>query len=222
MTEQEIIYSLLETIRAAEVSDDEKTTEAYLRNILSTYRADAIKSDYDISQESYQDFTLQMQEIGTNGMFESTNLPGIIYESGRIGFQIYDYGTYVPITTREEAVGSQSSRFFSPKFIGYISGGKLKVSANLSVIEGGTDNDRAFLNQLRDSIEVHCVLLNPGMGNEYNWKKTPYPMQASKISLMKQNILRREFGISAEIKRDEIQNTRQDNIIYQDESKLYK
>ena len=40
MTEWEIIYSLLETIRDNEINDDDKMSVDYLRHILYSYRAD--------------------------------------------------------------------------------------------------------------------------------------------------------------------------------------
>ena len=227
MTEQEIIYSLLETIRNSEINDDERMTEAYLRNILYTYRADALKGMHDVSEEVFQEFSLKtVLEQNSSGIFHSTNLPDIIYDVSRYGILIYDlYGTELPVTSKEEAVNSQKRRFYTPKYIAFIQAGKLTIQANLKLLETSGDIENSLLNLLNTNdsvIKISCVLTDPSKGDGYNWRESNFPFPSVKTNTLKQNILRREFGIMYEVKKDEIQNARADNIIYQDESKLYK
>lgn len=227
MTEQEIIYSILETIRNNEILDDDKTTESFLRNLLYAYRADAIKNDLDISEEVFQSFMLKFEKKDlNNGIFESINLPDIIYNIHRNGIVISDlYGTEVSIVPREEAIISQRSRFFKPLYVAYIQSQKMVLRANLKGLSQSNKLNNELLKTLvsdQPEIEISCILTNPNDSPGYDWKMNAFPFPSQKISSVKQKILRQEFGVMMEVKKDEIQNSRADNIIYQDESKLYK
>lgn len=225
-TEQKIIYSLLETIRNSEINDDERMTEAYLRNILYTFRAEAFKGpDYEFSEEIYQRYNLTMRK-DTDGKFSSDKMNSIIFSS-RLGVMVDDdMGNEVSITSREEAYNSLKSRFFQPYYIGFVENNKLTILANLKKLVNADYTANVLLNKLNTgqsaTLEIRCILADPTKGNDYNWAETPFPFDLTKINTLKQNILRKEFGIMYEVKKDEIQNARADNIIYQDESKLYK
>ena len=72
MTEWEIIYSLLETIRDNEINDDDKMSVDYLRHVLYSYRADSIKNDHEISEEIFQEYKLIFEK--DNQLFVAKNL----------------------------------------------------------------------------------------------------------------------------------------------------
>ena len=227
MTEQEIIYSLWEVIRDNAVSDDDKITEGFLRNLLYVYRADAIKDEYEISEEMYQSVSLFFSEtISGNGIFESLNLPDILYNRSRAGINLIDmYGQEVPVVSKEEAVITQKSRFWAPFYVAYMQSPSLIIRANLLKLTHADAMINDLLNTLRSRhpiVKVSCILNNPTDAENYDWKKTPFPFPGQKIAELKQKLLRREFSIMSEVKKDQIQNARADNVIYQDESKLYK
>lgn len=224
MNEQEIIFSLIETIRANEINDDERLTIGYLRNILYTYRAEVIKNTYELSEDNYQSYELNFQKKGSN-IFISNGMPDIIYDNQRIGISIIDYdGTELPVVSKEEAINSQKSRFINPPYVAYITNGSLTINANIDRIAQLPTGNGVLLTKLNteNKIVINCILAKPLQGIGYDWETSPFPLNASLLSKVKQNILRREFGVSLEVKKDEIQNAKADNIIYQDESKLYK
>lgn len=222
MTEQEIIYGILETIRAHEITDDEKVTEAILRTYLANYRNEDIKNVFEISEEHYQNIDLAFKKENT--LF-TTLLPGIIFERGRIGISINDFTGYVPVTSKEEAVNASRSKMYKPPYISYITNGKLYLLVQNDVLEtmpGANSYLKNLLLSPNPKIEAQVILSDVSKGKGYDWTSTPYPLAANRIQTIRKNILRQEFGITVEVKKDEVQNTRQDNIIYQDESKLYK
>lgn len=223
MTEQEIIYGILETIRAYEITDDEKVTEAIIRNYLANYRNEDIKNVFEISEEHYQNIDLVFKK--ENETFTSV-LPGIIFERGRIGISISDWSvTPVPVSSKEEAMNARRSRMYRPPYIAYLTNGKIHIIVQSDVLETMPAANSYLKNLLlsRDpKIEIQAILSDVSKGKNYDWTKTPYPLSANRIQTIRKNILRQEFGITVEVKKDEVQNARQDNIIYQDESKLYK
>lgn len=223
MTEQEIVYGILETIRAFEITDDEKITEAVLRNYLSNYRNEDIKNVFEISEEYYQNIDITFKK--ENDMFVSTSIPGIIYERGRIGISISDFKGTIPVTSKEEALNARRSKMYRPAYIAYITNGKLYVIVQNDVlIEQPMVNSylKNLLLSPKPTLEIQVILTDPSKAKNYDWASTPYPLSANRIQTIRKNILRQEFGITVEVKKDEVQNRRQDNIIYQDESKLYK
>lgn len=224
MTEQKIIYSLLETIRNSEITDDERMTEAYIRQLVYDYRNDMLKDMYEISEELYQRYILKFRKEGD--VFVSDNLTGIIYDRSRFGIQIYDYGDIMlPVTSKEEALNAQKSRFYVPPYLAYIYNKKMSIIVNteeLSKLDSTRSTLNTLLNSPNSQIEISAILADPSQGIDYNWKTSPFPFFNKSIKSMRQNILRQEFGILSEVKKDEVQNARADNIIYQDESKLLK
>lgn len=222
MTEQEIIYGILETIRAFEITDDEKVTEEIIRNYLANYRNEDIKNVFEISEEHYQSIDLNFKKEGE--LYVSL-VPGIIYERGRTGISFNDFTSTVPIASKEEALNSRRSKMYKPPYIGYITNGKLYVIVQTDVLESmplPTSYLKNLLLSPNPKIEVQVILSDVTKGKDYDWTSTPYPLSANRIQTIRKNILRQEFGITVEVKKDEVQNKRQDSIIYQDESKLYK
>ena len=69
-TEKKIIYSILNTIRAAEYNLDEPVTERLLRAYLSNYRADALRKHYEnginVSDEVFQTIIISLEEKTNN------------------------------------------------------------------------------------------------------------------------------------------------------------
>lgn len=223
MTEEKIIYSIQETIRDNEINDDDKLTIAFLRNVLYAYRADALKDSMAFSEELFQPYKLSFQKKGN--IYEALNMPSIIYDQHRYGISVLNFGVELSITSREEALNSMKGKFFNPPYVSFFTNQKLTIVANENVLKNTNTNNIALygiLNSPKPQLEINAVLVNPSQGEGYDWKKSNFPLNAQKISSIKQGILRREFGIMMEVKKDDVQNSRADRIIYQDESKLYK
>lgn len=220
-TEQKIIYELLETIRNSENTDDDKMTERVLRQYLYDYRNAELKNLSEVSEEVFQKFTIDIHKEGK--YYVSGEFPDIIFDKSRYGISIFDFDVILPVTSKEEALTAQKSRFYVPAYISYIDSEKLYIIVNSDALMK-LDNDRQYLLNLLNQrkLEIRCILSDPSKGTGYDWKKSKFPMMASSIKNIRQNILRQEFGIMQEVKKDEVQNGRADNIIYQDESKLLK
>lgn len=222
-TEQKIIYELLETIRNSEITDDEKITERLMRQYLYDYRNDMIKNMYEISEEIYQRYALSF--VAENGKYVSSDLPDIIYDRSRFGIQILDFDVMLPVSSKEEAINAQKSHFYVPPYIAYISNGKISIIVNSDALDKLPESRKYLFNQISNpsaKVEINCILADPSKGIGYDWKTSIFPLFAVSVKTIRQNILRQEFGIMQEVKKDEVQNARADNIIYQDESKLLK
>lgn len=216
MTEVDIIYSILEVIRGFEVTDDEKVTEDFLRDALRTYRADVLK-DLDVfTEDMFQDIKLQFEVIDSK-KFVCKNYPHIIFAE-RNGIQITDYYGEIPIVPKQEALNASKGRFFKPKFIGYISNSELVIFVNNDVLGNGINP----FDSKKPELDARAILVNPSDAPDYDYRTSNFPLSTDLLKKVKQAILRQEFGLSLEVKKDETQNSRQDNVIYQDESKLYK
>ena len=216
MTETEIIYSILEIVRNSEVTIDEKMTEDFLRHLIYTYRADAIEKTVDISEELFQPYYLQFEK--TKNFYEA-ELPDILYMNQRMGISFSNWGLEVPITSKEEALISQKSKFHKAEVIGFVQHKKLKLIINQSSTTQNLINQISYQDK---TIEISCILAEPNVALNYDPDVDIFPLDKARLATMRYNLLRREFGVMVEMKKDEIQNARADNIIYQDESKLYK
>lgn len=222
-TEQKIIYSLLETIRDSEHTDDDKMTEGVLRQFLYDYRNDAIKKMYEVSEELYQKYQIGFKKIGRE--YVSEKFPDIIYGESRFGISIYDFDVLLPVVSKEEALNAQKSRFYKPPYIAYITNGQIHVIVNSDILITLDQSKQYLLNLLNNQnakLDISCILSDPSEGVGYDWTTSNFPFYAQAIKNVRQNILRQEFGIMQEVKKDEVQNARADDIIYQDESKLLK
>lgn len=69
---------------------------------------------------------------------------------------------------------------------------------------------------------LEFIAYNPDDVESYDWTTSPYPLSAELISVLKDQLLRKEFGITIEskIKVDEVTNAKHDTIRYQDQGKI--
>jgi len=87
---------------------------------------------------------------------------------------------------------------------------------------------RAVLyNELKDEsvlgtikMDLYAILVDPSDGKDYDWTSSPYPFPGEKLDELKTTILRKEFQITANVKSDEVQNARVDNIRYHENTNL--
>lgn len=226
-TEKEIIYSILNTARASEHNSDETITERLLRGYLSNYRADSIRKHYEngisVSDEVFQTILISLEEV-SNNLFVGV-LPKFIH-LGENGYYLSKNLFSIPIVNKEKFELFKNSSIEKPKISSFITGNNITVYGGL--YEKGLDENNQIVGMIisekyknkKVEFEFSSVLQNPSDDPNYDWESTPYPFPAERIPELRYQILKNEFGIMAESKKDEIQNARADNIRYHENQKL--
>lgn len=227
-TELEIVYSLLNTLKAGEYNNDERLSERFLRNLLLVYRANSMRKIYKdghiISDEVYQEFPINLLKRNDDD-FSSTT-PKTISLRHRYGFYIEKDGIEIPIVNSLEFNNSKRDVFecFRPK---------AKMNGNELIFYIGSYDETRVSTTSRyynlyeklskesednNSIDLHFygLLYNPSDDPNYNWEESIFPFPAEKLEELKAQILVREFQFIIRAKKDEIQNTRGDEIRYHD------
>lgn len=228
MTEQQLVYSIINTINGGEHNNDNPTSERFIRNLLNIYRVDSINKMYKkgnkVSDEIFQTIELSFSKI--NFFEHYFLLPRIIEFENKAGLFLSKNEIEIPILNNSQYTSSKLNRFSKTKpfakkiankltlYIGAYDENKIDQSSpyyfllNTLVTESNSSNVSASLN---------CVLFDPSSHNSYDWEKDQYPYPAERIKELKEQILRKEFGIIIESKKDEVQNARPDSIRYQSE-----
>ena len=237
-TERQIIYTMLDTLRAGEISNDERLTERYLRDLLRKYRPDIIRkyamNGPRISPECFQEFDIYLDYVST-GVYE-TEIPAIIRLSHDEGFYVHINDTRIAVVTPMEYktyTGLWSNRF---RPVGKTEGQLLTIyigDEDNPYVEAGSDLEQ-LIQDLKASISAFtvadqanlkgtlklrlgAVLYNTDDDPNYDWDTDVYPFPSERITELTNTIMAREFGIVLQAKPDEIQNARPDSIRYHDQ-----
>lgn len=237
-TEHEIVYNILNTIRNAEHNIDESITERLMRGFLRVYRAESIRKYYKdghiVNDEVFQHIPLELNKI-SDDEFE-IKIPKIIRFQNHYGFYIQKNGITIPVNTSEEyELGNKNpfnsslvkAKTVSDKIVLYK--GKLT-----NCMTGGNDNVTLislFYNELQKQkldgvkepkikIDFYGVLHNPDDCPQYNWEEDSFPFPSERLDELKTQILKKEFGIMVQAKKDEVSNSRSDDISYQENFKI--
>ena len=233
ITEKQIIYSILNTVRGGEHNSDESITERLLRGFLSNYRADALRKQYEdgvtVSDEVFQTIIIKLEETSEN--LYTGNLPKFIH-LGENGYYLLKDGMTIPIVNKEKFQLSKNNILEKPKVTSFISGNLITVYGGIfeiGLFENNSIVNRIISEKYRNQnslnkkiveFEFSSVLQNPSDDENYDWEKSVYPFPAERIPELRYQIIKNEFGIISESKSDEIQNARTDDIKYNEEQKL--
>lgn len=228
-TERDIIYTILDILRAGEISNDERLTERFLRDLLRKYRADGLRKHYKggrmVDSEVFQYITIELEYIANNEY--AGTLPKIIRFKNNLGFEVNINGYQIPITNPQDYYYSNMN--FNSRFLpkGKTEGQKITVfigDDTSSYVSNGSATENAIL-AMKLSIEENgalvlnmgAVLQNPSDDPNYDWDTDVYPYPAERIDELISQIMVKEFRVIYNAKPDEIQNARPDNIRYHDQ-----
>lgn len=239
VTELEIVYSILNTVRDAEHNNDEPVTERLMRSFLNTYRVDALRKYYKdghvVDDEVFQLIPLKLSRIGNTHEFKG-EIPKIIRLTNHYGFYLEKNGISIPIVDLEQYSLSKRNPFAShlvqsktqqntlTLFGGLISPNINGTQENGILIANILDEVEAQVNSSVTDIKVNVdffgILTNPSDQPGYDWEKDIYPFPSEKLEELKSQILRKEFGIMMQAKKDEIANSRNDSLNAKDERQI--
>lgn len=229
MTELEIVYSLIETLNANEYNNDNKITERMVRNLVYSYRGEVLRKYYsegnDITDECFQLIEVQFKKSGLLE-FQSNSKTSIMELSYRQGMFLEKFGIPIPIVSSMEFSMANEEDLPLAKKIGTLITLKYQKTL-LSCIKTNSEKAillKAFQTESKNNefveADLYAILVDPSKGKDYNWQETPFPFPGEKIDELKTTILRKEFGITANVKSDEVQNSRNDSIRYHENTNL--
>lgn len=218
-TEEEIVYSIIETAKKGNLSDDNRINERLVRGFLKIYRASAIakasSSGITISDECFQYLGNIKFDYFKTRQFQAS-LPKMILMDNKFGIQFEVAGENIPVLNSEEYSLSFKSllngklpkaKFVNSKATVYIGeyivvNGKNKPKQNIVMDELQSQigvNANAFIN-----VEVYGVLDNPDHAPGYDWTVSPYPCPSELVEDIKTKILAKEFNLILNVKVDKI------------------
>mgnify|MGYP003606349841 CR=1 FL=1 len=221
-TELNLVYEYIDLVRNREHNLDEPITESLMRHIMSTYRGNILHTHYkkgvNISDEVVQSWDM---EFTKKGNFFSAKIPKTIRFQNNAGIFLEYYGYNIPVMESEafelgvkNTFGKKTpkAKTVNDELIVYLPplSDCIMLAGTLVQLVKASKNNKF-------SATFSGVLVYPGDCPTYNWEKDAYPFPGEKLDQLKYLIASRDFGISAQFKKDEVQNARQDNVIYQDE-----
>jgi len=218
-TEEEIVYSIIETVKKGNLSDDNRINERLVRNFLKIYRSSAIAKSSSlgikITDECFQYLGNLKFDFFKSRQFER-KLPKMILLNNNFGIQFEVVGENIPVLNSEEFNLSLKSilngKLPKAKMIGnkatvyageyLIISGRQKPVKN-EIIEELENQISINLNQFIN-IDVYGVLDNPDHALDYDWTTSPYPCPSELIEEIKTKILSKEYNIILNVRTDKV------------------
>jgi len=234
-TEENIVYQILNTVRAAELNNDEVVGERRVRSLMRIQRAEMIlkysMKGLVIPDECFQ--TLPIIELSSFSNNTSSplrefiaSLPPLIYLPKHFGIRLMtlEYEN-IPLVEQEDYYLAKHHPINKYKPKATITDQKLTVYANdvaPQSLNGGLRANSINQSIRKGKIRMQAVLSNPDDGFSYNWKTSEYPLPAEAIAELKNNVLRRDFQIILSTKSDQVPNSKNDTLRYHDQGKVQR
>lgn len=229
VTEENIIYQLLEVIRAYELNNDEVIGERDLRALLVSHRSELLKqhslNGMTITDMCFQQKALDLDEVSFN--LHTASVPAIVFFQNRTGTKLTTQEGYnIPIVSEESFDLGQSNPINKHQPKAKIENQLLSISTN--TVSENTIGVGSGIQAVMDSIRTNkkaklkAVLVYPEDGDNYDWTVTEYPFPSEYLSDLKKNLLRREFNIVLSTKSDQVPNMKNDTLRYHDQSTIQR
>ena len=235
-TEQDIIYSIWETVRSGEINQDDNISERLLRAYLSSHRGKHLLKNYtdgaQLPDEVYQDLGNIYFSLSGNDII-STNIPKAIRMPYNFGILARKDSYLISVVNDEEFLNSQKDDFnkYHPK---------LKLINNRLYLYKGIEqlcddefesyqntvlnktvrklNQELKNNQL--NLNIRAVLVNPDDEVGYDWTRSPYPFPDEYLEDLINSVNARDFNLYLRTRSDEIGDQRDNNTSYNSPQEL--
>lgn len=242
-TEKQIVYSILNTVRNHSYNNDEDISERLVRSHIHSYRADSIRKHYK-NGHVVEDQVFQRVEIPffslkvKNAKEYVTNLPKLIRLDNHYGIRLEKLGIIIPVLDSELYALTKKNSLNNKKVFAKTDSHFAKIFIGDFKSCASTESDMQILitnilqeieNQQNDNVEnikinfdLYGILYNPSNDPNYDWENDIFPFPAERNPELKMQILKNEFGIIVDLraKKDEVQNSRPDNIRYHEEQNI--
>lgn len=219
-TELQLIYTVWDIVRGAQINSDDPINERLMRQFLSIHRGKQLDQYYKKGQMIPDECFQSLGSIAftdSNGLIVSSNLPKIIrFEKGRYGIMLEKDGFIIPVMNSEEFTNAKHDRYnkFQPrtKFINNKLTLDLGMEQNCNQLLD--DHTNSSLNvivrklkaeQTQNNITIigNAVLVNPDDETGYDFESSPYPLSDELIENLVNSINAREFNLFLRTKSDE-------------------
>jgi len=224
--EENIVYQLLDEVRAANLNDDEVIEERHIRAFLREHRGTIIHKSFNngltVTANEFQSFGII--SLTLSGATLYYDLPSIIRLPNEAGIRLTSVSGYViPIISKESFNLSLNNPVnqFLPK--AYIEGDRLVISkgaSNPDSMNNGNTLDSIISTINNKQVHLDCILHNPDDLSSYDWTKSPYPLSDELIPLLKDLVKRKNLRFFLETKSDEVTNAKNDNIRYHEQGNV--
>ena len=229
MTEEEILYSILNTAFGSQLNDDLPVDEREVRYLMMIERSrliiQAAYKGFVIDENNYQLISgADLTDTPDTSVF-SMILPQLVQVNNFKGIRIYASNNQpIPMGNKEDFLlhkGQPISKFrpfsYLENNILYIYSGETYTDAMSN--GSGLANTVSKI-KTDKKINVEAIFLNPESVSGYNWTKDPYPIEEALISPLKDNVLKKSLLLAQNMKIDEVANMKNDNIRYHDQGKI--
>lgn len=226
-TEENILYQLLNSIRAAELNNDEVIDERELRAMMRIQRSELINR-YSSKGEMIQDICFQkvaITPVQINEFEWEATVPNIIRLKNNYGMKLATPAFYnIPVISIENY---QLGKFnpinkYQPK---------AKLEGELLTIRipdpsphavNGAESLASIIAcfKLNKGLLLQAILDNPDDGIDYDWTTSQYPISQEILGDLKKNLLRRDLQIILATKSDQVPNMKNDTLRYHDQGKV--
>lgn len=224
-TEEEIVYSIIETAKKGNLSDDNRINERLVRGFLKAYRASAIAKasmmGLLVTDECFQYLGELRFDFIKSRQFQR-QLPKMILMNSNFGIRFEVDGESIPVLNSEEfslglkslingklpkaKMTSNKATIYTGEYI--IVNGKQKPKKNYVIEE--LDNQINVNNNSFISVEVYGVLDNPDHAPDYDWTVSSYPCPSELIEDIKTKILAKEYNLILNVKVDKVTDSNDD------------
>jgi hypothetical protein len=222
LTEENIIYTIWETVRAAEINQDDGINERLMRDYLRSHRgrhlAKNFESFYELPDECFQylgekDFVLE----GTNLVHSS--LPKMILLKKNQGIRLSKDGVVIPVLNSEQWLNEQKTKFGKPHPSVKIRDTKAFMYRGSYPLCCGQEETPSPLSLLIKDLSlvtqtdvvpfsVEAVLVDPDDAPGYDFSSSPYPMPDNLIEDLINSVTYRDFNVFLKTKSDEVSDMR--------------
>lgn len=218
-----IVYEIINAIRNNEYNNDEVLTERLVRQHLKTYRADILRKYYkngiNVDDEVLQKLDVELKQ-DYSGTF-SFKIPKIIRLDKSFGFFLNKDSYNIPILDSESFDLSRKTPFGQRSIkaktenekiiIGFPDKKKCLIpSGEFSSVLKLLEKEARILKKIK--LQFTAVLADPSDDPNYNWEESIYPFPSEKLPELKSTIAFKEYGMTVQFRKDEIQNARADTI----------
>jgi hypothetical protein len=223
-TEEELIYTIHDNIRAGQFNQDDHINERLMRAFLRFHRGKLIDRFMANGEELTDEIYQELKEIPftvEKGCYTSGPMPKVIRLKNNAGILADLDGYPVSIVETEEFRNAPKDKFnkYQPllKFSNsrlYLYGGQTQPNqledfsgSNLNV---AVEKLKIKYTNNNVSLNVRAVLVNPDDAPGYDFTSSPYPFPDELIEDLVTSVNAREFGLFLRAKSDEIGNLRDD------------
>ena len=227
-TEEQLIYTIWDIVRAGQINDDDPINERLMRQFLSIHRAKLLNQYYKKGEQIPDECFQSIGSIGfslANNDWKSEKMPKVIrFEKGNYGMMFSKDGLPISVFNSEEFYTSQFDRYnkYHPKlkfineklvlFLGLEKNNNQNqddtTNSSLNLVVRKLKAEASFNNV---NIFGQAILVNPDDGEDYDFTSSAYPYPDELIESLINSVNAREFNLFLKLNSDEIGDGRQNN-----------